>query len=324
MARDRANIRTDIWGDDDWRNLTAPAQYLYFLLLTHPTLTYCGVADWRPGRLAALAKGCTAEDIVAMAAELEEAQFIVVDTDTEEVLVRSFVKHDGLLKQPRMAVSMATAFAATASEKLRNVIAFEVQKYHSAHPDLKGWDDPRVQTVLSAEAKPSSELRPTFTPGFTHRFTPGFTPNQALGLGLPTTTATATTTFPRGNSAKPDGSDNPPSKDVVRLCDLLAELIRNNGNRVGTVGKRWHDACDRLIRIDGHSPDEIEDVIRWSQQDEFWIPNILSMPKLREKFDTLRGQMRSQRKKPQQPFDLYNATAGVVPAWQRPVEATNG
>ena len=39
----------------------------------------------------------------------------------------------------------------------------------------------------------------------------------------------------------------------VYLCDLLAELIRANGNKVGTVGITWWSAADRLMRLDGYT-----------------------------------------------------------------------
>jgi hypothetical protein len=39
---------------------------------------------------------------------------------------------------------------------------------------------------------------------------------------------------------------------------------------------------------DGWSPERIETIIRWSQANEFWQSNILSMPKLRKQFDQLR------------------------------------
>ena len=46
--RDYAQVRLSIWNDDDFRELSPAAQWLYFLLLTHPTLTSAGVGDWRP------------------------------------------------------------------------------------------------------------------------------------------------------------------------------------------------------------------------------------------------------------------------------------
>ena len=92
-----------------------------------------------------------------------------------------------------------------------------------------------------------------------------------------------------------DASDPEFSADVIRLCDLLAELIRLNGNKVGKVGKGWWLACDRLMRLDGYTPQQVEWVMRWSQQNEFWQSNILSMPKLREKFDQLKTRAMNER-----------------------------
>ena len=87
--------------------------------------------------------------------------------------------------------------------------------------------------------------------------------------------------------------------DAEALSHYLADRIRTNGNKVRTVGKRWHDAMDRLIRLDGYTPEQIRQVIDWSQGNEFWAPNILSAPKLREKFDTLKGQMLNERNRTQ-------------------------
>ncbi len=43
MAKEYGQLRHDIWSDDDWLNLTVPAQHLYMTLLADPTLNYCGV-----------------------------------------------------------------------------------------------------------------------------------------------------------------------------------------------------------------------------------------------------------------------------------------
>lgn len=97
------------------------------------------------------------------------------------------------------------------------------------------------------------------------------------------------------SSSDADASDPEFSADVLRLCDLLAELIRLNSNKVGTVGKTWWLACDRLMRLDGYTPAQVEWVMRWSQQNEFWQSNILSMPKLREQFDQLKTRAMNER-----------------------------
>ena len=90
----------------------------------------------------------------------------------------------------------------------------------------------------------------------------------------------------------------PPREDVEALCLLLADRIEQNGSKRPTIGKRWRDAARLMIDTDGRTPEQIAYLINWSQSDEFWKGNILSMPKLREKFDTLR--MQSQRPTPGQ------------------------
>lgn len=80
-----------------------------------------------------------------------------------------------------------------------------------------------------------------------------------------------------------------PGADEAPLSHLLADLIAANdpdGQRP-TVSRRWAEAEDRLQRLDGRSPAQIEVVIRWVQADEFWRSNVLSLPKLREKYPAL-------------------------------------
>lgn len=91
--------------------------------------------------------------------------------------------------------------------------------------------------------------------------------------------------------------------DVERLCVLLADLIEANGSKRPTITKRWRDECSRMIRIDKRPPLAIENAIRWSQAHSFWRANIMSMPKLRDRFDTLRLQAQQERMKsrPQAP-----------------------
>jgi hypothetical protein len=83
------------------------------------------------------------------------------------------------------------------------------------------------------------------------------------------------------------------SDDVYRLCDLLWTRVRANGHTKAKVGKGWLQACDRLMRIDGYTADQIEWLIEWTMRDEFWIPNIQSMTTFREKFSTLKLQAKA-------------------------------
>ena len=139
MARDHARIRLDIWDDDDFRDLTSSAQWLYLHLLASPTMSFCGIADWRPPRIAAVTAELTGNDVETFAAELEAGRFLVIDRGTDEVLVRSFVKHDGLMKSPNMAKALVKDHSLIASRYLRAVVVDQMKRLKEKQPDLKGW-----------------------------------------------------------------------------------------------------------------------------------------------------------------------------------------
>lgn len=152
MPRDYAQIRQDMWSDDRWRNLTPAAQWLYMLLLSDPRLSYCGVTEWHPGRIAQRARECTGRDVLIAAAELSDDHFLIIDEDTEEVAIRSFLKHDPVMRNPRLAVTMAKDFGVIASNKIRAAVVYELQRLKKSDADLPAWEKPQVKTVLRQNA----------------------------------------------------------------------------------------------------------------------------------------------------------------------------
>lgn len=190
MARDRANINTNIWTDQDWRNLPIAQQHLYLLLTSHPTLSYAGVVDWREARLAAMTADATPESIRDAAEGLQAERFVFIDDETEEILVRSFLRHDGLLKQPKLSISMVNAYGAIASARIREVVTFELQKLYQEHGDWAAFGQEKVLALVKGKGTDMAE----FTHGFTPSLTPAFTLNAAQADPLPTTTSTTTST----------------------------------------------------------------------------------------------------------------------------------
>jgi len=201
MAREKASINIEIWGDADFRDLTDPAQSLYFKLMSHPKLDYCGVVEFHPGRLAALTREATADAVMIAAQELSAKFWCVFDQSTDEVLVRGFLRHDGVLLQPRLAVSAAKAYAAIASNKIRAVVVHEVRRFKRENPDLTAWEKPQMKTLLKQE---SVDVRETVTDldwSFVTAYGQGY--GQRLGqtsgsatTGPTTSTSTSTTTPP--------------------------------------------------------------------------------------------------------------------------------
>ncbi len=86
--------------------------------------------------------------------------------------------------------------------------------------------------------------------------------------------------------------------EVDALCVLLADLIEMNGvRRPDPAQKRWRDAARLMIDRDGLNPQHIEWIIRWAQSNDFWRANILSMPKLREKWPQLWLRAKAEHEK---------------------------
>lgn len=109
MARSEARIFTTIWQDVEFLALSEGAQRLYLFLLSQPDLGHCGLIALRERRWARTAAGLTAERVTTALKELDAARFIVIDEDTEEVLVRSLIRRDQIWKQPNVMKSAREA-----------------------------------------------------------------------------------------------------------------------------------------------------------------------------------------------------------------------
>jgi hypothetical protein len=100
---------------------------------------------------------------------------------------------------------------------------------------------------------------------------------------------------------------DPPRDDVEGLCRYFATAVAKNGVKA-TITDRWRTEARLLLDKDERQPVEVRAVIDWATADEFWRPNVLSVPKLREKYDQLRLGMNRARP----------TTAGnVATAWVR-------
>jgi len=81
----------------------------------------------------------------------------------------------------------------------------------------------------------------------------------------------------------------------IRLAEYLKNwIIKNNSSSKAKVCnvQGWAKIIDYMIRLDGRNPEEIKNVIKFAQTDSFWMQNILSTSKLREKYDQLFMKMK--------------------------------
>lgn len=126
MARAFGRILSSIWDDRDFLNLDSEAQRLYTFLVSQPNLNHAGLLPLTVRRWAAKAKGLTAQQVCKSLADLDAARFLVVDEDTEEVLVRSFVRRDEVYKQPRVMGAAVSGALEISSRRLRRALIAEM------------------------------------------------------------------------------------------------------------------------------------------------------------------------------------------------------
>lgn len=177
MAREFGAFYYSAWNDMDFRTLPDPAQALYFKLVVHPSLSWAGVGDWRPGRIATMSQGLDADGVRHVAACLIARRYIVVDDDTEEFLIRTYLKHDRIMRHAKLSVSMAKAFGDIGSNDIRMVLSDELHKLREAEPELCGWTKPAVLGCLETPRLSAFDREvpgDPFSNGFRYEFRSGF------------------------------------------------------------------------------------------------------------------------------------------------------
>lgn len=188
MARSHATIFGTAWAtDSQFRSLPSDVQLLYIALLAQPDLNLCGVMPFIPQRWARFAPDFDPTGVEALAAKLELHGYVVVDPDTVELWVRSFMFHDRVFAQPQVAMAAAQAFSAVQSPTLRHLIV------QSLPPDLRQtWPDclkgiKRDQAKALLEGCDAASWKPSVSPSGSPSARGdllGVTPPLAEGSGL--------------------------------------------------------------------------------------------------------------------------------------------
>jgi len=86
---------------------------------------------------------------------------------------------------------------------------------------------------------------------------------------------------------------------VEKMHEMIKRRLPNRANKKRTQAQLQKDieTIEKIHRLDGYSYAEINAVMKWSQEDDFWSQNILSTAKLRKQFDKLVLRMRAEQKK---------------------------
>lgn len=267
MAREFASVNAGLWGDPDFRLLPPAAQHLYLLLWTSPDLSYAGVHDWRPGRLAARSSGFTGAHVDTVGQCLQARHFIVVDDDTEEALVRSWIRFDGLMKQPRMAISVVKGYSSTASDTLRAVLVHELRKVEQDRPDLLCWKDDRVRDVLSHPSVSAKDLPAPDDP-----FGDGFGDGFALGLAqTPSKVYPSVSGSPTPAPAPAPLLPAPPTPGRKRPARAIPDDWKPTQKHAALAAERGADLSTEAFRFRNHAIANDRRQANWDAAFNNWL-----------------------------------------------------
>ncbi|WKV22506.1 replication protein O [Bacillus phage vB_BceS-M2] len=107
-----------------------------------------------------------------------------------------------------------------------------------------------------------------------------------------------------------------PESDEVRLAHYLLQKIReNNPDHKEPNLQTWAGDIEKMIRIDGRTPQQVQNMIDWCQADHFWKANILSGKKLREKYDQMKVKALAERGNTATLPQQVNRGQAVIQAW---------
>lgn len=166
MARQYAPLYTNIWHDEEFKALTDGAQRLYIVALSQQNTSWCGVVSFTAKRWATFSKDSTPRKVMQAVNELVGAGYVLLDEKTEELWIRSFIKHNNVDSQPKLVAAAKRQFGEVHSQAIRMAMA-------KAYPGLTdtpsqglpmtsvlGVED-EVSGVKDEEQLPTEHLTPT-------------------------------------------------------------------------------------------------------------------------------------------------------------------
>lgn len=231
MARGHGRILTSIWDDADFLRLDEREQRLYLFLISQPNLNHAGLLPLTLRRWCRKAHGLTSAELEKRLQALETARFIVMDDDTEELLIRSFVRNDGVWKQPKVMGAMVSGALEISSRRLRRALLAEVGRIPlddlSDEPGARG-PSIREQVAEHIETLRRAFREPDPTPSEGGSGTPSGTPSDTPDEGGREASTRGRAPTSRAHSPAPAPAPAPipsPVQDAVAETEAQPEPI---------------------------------------------------------------------------------------------------
>ncbi|MFC1410363.1 hypothetical protein ACEZCY_13965 [Streptacidiphilus sp. N1-12] len=211
MARRHGLILSSIWDDADFTDLLGEGeQRLYAFLLSQPNLNHAGLLPLTLKRWARKAKGLTVDLLQQRLDVLEQRRFIVMDADTEELLIRSFIRNDGVYRMPRVMGAAVSGAQEISSHKLRRALLAEMPRIPLEElSDAAGPKGPSVRAQVQEHIEVL--CRTIAVPLPNPSAAPSAWPEQASPNPSATPGDTPRQPFPKGSAGVADTPDTAPA-----------------------------------------------------------------------------------------------------------------
>lgn len=139
MARSHARIATSIWADADFARLRETEQRAYLLALSQPGVSYAGVVSFTLRRWEGLASDSTTTRLRKAFLALQERLYVLIDEQTEEMLLRTFLRYDGIMGNPNVAKASVAAYKSIHSPVIRGAWLAELRRMNVEPKQDEKW-----------------------------------------------------------------------------------------------------------------------------------------------------------------------------------------
>lgn len=176
MANTGGFLEESIWRDKDFRALPRTAQATYAQLISQKELDRAGLIPLQITKWAKACDSMSVDDLWADLKVLQTARFVCIDEDTDELLVRSYMRRSNVIKQPNLLKNALKCAGMAASEWLRHELAVELRRMgrkdtvavaDEIDPN-EGFDNPS-ERVSEPIDNPSTTHPEPLNPSGTHR-----------------------------------------------------------------------------------------------------------------------------------------------------------
>lgn len=208
MARSHGVIKAEVWEvGSDYRRLSVDPQWAFEMLISQPQINNLGLLPYVPEKWCRLAADLTRPRLDHALQTLDELRYTITDIDTSELLVRTFIRHDGVWKQPKLVTNARRLLRETESDTIRAYLAQQhpwlldtrwtsarIEKHETRPrtpetPSDSPPDTPSTEPVETVEGEPLTEgVTEPLPEGLSEPLTEGVSPPRAPtrdGLPLP-------------------------------------------------------------------------------------------------------------------------------------------